>query len=210
MRDRESGGQELTLEHAGASVDVVIPLEGRHNAQNAAGAVAAGVALGLPFEVCALGLARVHGVHGRLERSRLGGDVWLLDDTYNANTDSMEAALASLADLAGARRRVVVLGEMRELGAFAEQEHKHVGAAAAQAAAAALFSCGDLGKLYGEGALNAGLAPSSFTWAPDNAALAALVVGAVKDGDIVLVKGSRGARMEVVVDALKRARRTDS
>jgi UDP-N-acetylmuramoyl-tripeptide--D-alanyl-D-alanine ligase len=206
VRDRESGGQEIELVHGGKTVETSIPLDGRHNAQNAAGAVAVGVALGLPFEVCALGLANVHGAHGRLERVVLKGGVWLLDDTYNANPDSMEAALTTLAELAGERRRVVVLGEMRELGTYAEQAHRHVGAAAAQNNAALLFACGDLGKLYGEGAMQEGLAADRFIWTQDNQQLAQKVIEAVTDGDVVLVKGSRGARMEVVVDALRRHR----
>src|SRR5262249_8775081 len=108
---------------------------------------------------------------------------------------------------AHARRSVVVLGEMRELGSFAEAEHRHIGAAAAQAGAALVFACGDLGKLYGEGAAKGGLAPSQFVWASDNATLSPLVVDAIRDNDVVLIKGSRGARMEVVVEALMRSRR---
>jgi murE/murF fusion protein len=212
--DRETGGQDITLVHANETVDVALPLEGRHNAQNAAGAVAVGVALGLDFATCARGLADVHRAHGRLERFVLDGDVWLLDDTYNANPDSMEAALNALVELAGKRRMLIVLGEMRELGQFAETEHKHVGAGAGASGAHTIFACGALGKHYGEGVANATRAPASssgavsphFVWTETNAELANLVVDALHDGDVVLVKGSRGARMEVVVDALMKAR----
>jgi MurE/MurF fusion protein len=206
VRDRETGGQELDLAYGGESVETSIALDGRHNAVNAAGAVAVAVALGLPFAPSARGLAEARLAHGRLERVTLAGGVWLLDDSYNANPDSMEAAFDSLKELAGARRKLVALGEMRELGDYAEQAHRHIGAAVAQAGAAALFACGELGRLYGEGAVRAGLPPSAFVWAADSAALAPLVVSAVADGDVVLVKGSRGARTELVVDALKRSR----
>ncbi|HEY4222561.1 MAG TPA: UDP-N-acetylmuramoyl-tripeptide--D-alanyl-D-alanine ligase, partial [Myxococcota bacterium] len=213
VSDRESGGQDLTLMYAGQSVDVAIPLEGRHNAQNAAGAVAVAVAAGLPFDVCARGLAQVHKAHGRLERITLRGDVWLLDDTYNANPDSMEAALYALVEIAGTRKKIIVLGEMRELGAYAEQEHRHVGAGAGAAGAHTIFACGELGKLYLDGARSVartklpGSAPApQLSWALTNTELAQMVVSAVGDGDVVLVKGSRGARMEVVVDALVSAR----
>lgn len=206
VRDRESGGQELELVYGGQTVETSIPLDGRHNAANAAGAVAVAVALGLPFDVAARGLAHSIHAHGRLERSSLPSGIWLLDDTYNANPDSMEAAFTALTDLAGSRRKIVVLGEMRELGEYAAQAHRHIGAAAVQTGAALVFACGDMGRLYGEGAARAGLQPACFAWAPDNAALAPLVESALRDGDVVLVKGSRGARMEVVVNALKKSR----
>jgi UDP-N-acetylmuramoyl-tripeptide--D-alanyl-D-alanine ligase len=224
--DREMGGQDITLAYANHNVDVALPLEGRHNAQNAAGAVAVGIALGLDFATCARGLAEAHRAHGRLERFVLDGDVWLLDDTYNANPDSMEAALYALVELAGNRRKIIVLGEMRELGQFAETEHRHVGAGAGASGAHTIFACGPLGKFYGEGmAMAARVLPtttaparlamksgamwsptSSFVWAETNTELAKLVIDGVRDGDVVLVKGSRGARMEVVVDALMKAR----
>ncbi|MBI1948020.1 MAG: UDP-N-acetylmuramoyl-L-alanyl-D-glutamate--2,6-diaminopimelate ligase [Deltaproteobacteria bacterium] len=201
-RDLPQGGQELELSHASKTVEVTIPLDGRHNAVNAAGAVAVGVALGLPFADCALGLAGVRGAHGRLERRVRADGAWILDDTYNANPDSMEAALATMAELAGQRRRVVALGEMRELGSYAEAAHRHIGAAAAQAGAALLLCCGEHGRLYGEGAMRAGLAADRVLWAADSAALAPLARAQVHAGDVVLVKGSRGARMERVVEAL--------
>lgn len=202
-RDRAEGGQELELSHQSERVEVTIPLDGRHNAVNATGAVAVGVALGLPFRTCALGLAGVRGAHGRLERFARPDGAWVLDDTYNANPDSMEAALATLAELAGPRRRVVMLGEMRELGEYAEAAHRHIGAAATQAGAALLLCCGEQGRLYGEGATKAGLALDRVLWAKDSAALAAVAAAQVRPGDVILVKGSRGARMELVVDALR-------
>ncbi len=203
-RDLASGGQELELSYGSEHVDVIIPLDGRHNALNAAGAVAVAVAVGAPFRASALGLAGVRGAHGRLERRVRDDGAWILDDTYNANPDSMEAALATLVELAGARRRVVALGEMRELGSYAEQAHRHIGAAAAQAGAALLLCCGEHGRLYGEGATRAGLDAGQVVWAADSAALAPLAAAQVRAGDVVLVKGSRGARMERVVEALTR------
>ena len=120
------------------------------------------MALGLPFDVCARGLARVGHVHGRLERVELDGGIAVLDDTYNANPDSMEAALTSLQEIAGARRKLVVLGEMRELGVYEDAGHRQIGAAAAHAGASLVFSCAALGKVYGEAAIAAGLAPSAL------------------------------------------------
>lgn len=200
------GGMELGFVVGGAAVTARVPLEGRHNAVNAAGALAVAVALGLDVAAAAAGLAQTAHAKGRLARFTLGGDVLVLDDTYNANPDSMEAGLEALVELAGPRRKVAALGQMLELGEGATAAHRHIGASVAQHGVVALYACGDLGKHYGEGAIAAGLSPDAFVWAQDSAALAPLVAAGLNGGDAILIKGSRGARMEVVVDALKKGR----
>lgn len=201
--DLLDGGQRLTLAHKGCVVVVNIPLEGRHNAQNAVGAVAAAVALGLDFERAVLGLADVRAAHGRLQRRQRGDGLLVLDDSYNANPDSMEAGLETLRSLGARARRMAALGPMLELGEHAPAAHRHIGAAAAQAGLARLFCCGDLGCHIEAGARAAGL--HDVVWAADSAALAPLVQEALAGdtGDVVLlIKGSRGARMERIVAAL--------
>jgi UDP-N-acetylmuramoyl-tripeptide--D-alanyl-D-alanine ligase len=198
--DLESGGQRLLLEHKGESVDVTLPLDGRHNAHNAALAVAVAVAAGVPFATAAHGLAQVHHAHGRLERRRRRDGLLVLDDSYNANPDSMEAGLETLRGIAHGRRTIAVLGEMLELGEQALGAHRHIGAAAAQSGIVALFACGRFAAAYAEGARSAGLV--DIVTAIDSAALAPLVAAAVDAEHVVLVKGSRGARMERVTAAL--------
>jgi MurE/MurF fusion protein len=206
--DIETGGQQLVLRRGDESVIVTIPLDGRHNAQNAAGAVAAAVAAGVDFRTAVLGLADVHQAGGRLQRKRRADGLLILDDSYNANPDSMEAGLETLRHVAGGRRRIAVLGEMLELGPLSGSAHKHIGAAAAQSGLAALFVCGGHKDDYAAGAHGAGL--KDVVVAADSAALAPLVAAAVAAGDVVLVKGSRGARMERVVEALLSASGTPS
>jgi murE/murF fusion protein len=201
--DLPDGGQRLTLTYAKTHAEVTIPLEGRHNAQNAAGAVAVAVALGLDFTTAVHGLAGVRAAHGRLQRRRRGDGLLILDDSYNANPDSMEAGLETLRSVGAKRVRMAALGPMLELGEHAPAAHKHIGAAAAQAGLQRLFCCGDLGRHIADGARAAGLA--DVVWATDSTALAPLVDEALAGhgGDVVLlIKGSRGARMERVVDAL--------
>ena len=201
--DLVDGGQRLTIAYGGKHADVTIPLEGRHNAQNAVGAVAVAVAVGLDFTTAVHGLADVRAAHGRLERRRRGDGLLVLDDSYNANPDSMEAGLETLRSIGAQRPRMAALGPMLELGEHAPAAHKHIGAAAAQAGLKRLFCCGDLGRHIADGARAAGLA--DVVWAADSSALAPLVEEALRTGagDVVLlVKGSRGARMERVVDAL--------
>ncbi len=198
--DQETGGQRLTLRRKDEVVVVSIPLDGRHNAHNAAAAVAAAVAAGVDFQTAARGLCDVSQAGGRLQRKRRADGLLLLDDSYNANPDSMEAGLETLRHVAGTRRRIAVLGEMLELGSMSASAHKHIGAAAAQAGIAALFVCGAHRADYAAGAQTAGLV--HVVTAADSSALAALVAAAVHADDVVLVKGSRGARMERVVEAL--------
>ena len=118
----------------------------------------------------------------------------------NPDPDSMEAGLETLKHIAAGRSAVAALGPMLELGEHAPAAHRHIGAAAAQAGVRALFVCGELGRFLEEGARAAGL--SAVVWAKDSTTLGPLVAAGVAVDDVVLVKGSRGARMERVVEAL--------
>ena len=200
--DDEDCGQRIELWHAGETVEVTLPLDGRHNAINAAGAVAAAVACGFDFAVAARGLANVRPAQGRLERKRRRDGLLVLDDSYNANPDSMEAGLDALRTIAGDRRRIACLGAMLELGSMTTEAHRHLGASAAQAGLALLFVCGEPGRATADGAVSAGFPREGVMWAADSVGLGALVAQAVHPADVVLVKGSRGARMERVVEAL--------
>ncbi len=191
--------QKPTFGYAGKVVSPKFPLLGAHNVQNAAGALAVAVALGLDFETAANGLSNVEAYKGRLVPKTLASGVTLLDDTYNANPDSMEAGLKVLMSLPGARH-IAVLGEMGELGDLAEGKHRALGAVCAQKNVDLFFACGPQAKHYGEGAFEAGLAHEKFIWAPDSAALASLVREKLHPGDVVWVKGSRSTKMERVVE----------
>lgn len=194
-------GLDVTFAHGSASASVVLPMLGAHNAQNAAAAVATALVVGVPFETAVAGLAHVAPAKGRLKLVAHGG-VHILDDTYNANPESMRAGLSTLAALSvpGGARRIAAFGEMLELGAGAESAHKRLGAEAAKAGATAVFACGPLGEHVAQGARDAGI--RDVTHAADSTALGPAVAAYVRPGDAVFVKGSRGARMENVVTAL--------
>jgi murE/murF fusion protein len=201
--DLVDGGQRLTLSYRRDQAETTIPLQGRHNALNAAAAVATAVALDLPFATATMGLADVKAARGRLQRRQRADGLMILDDSYNANPDSMEAGLETLKSLPMRGLKMAALGPMLELGEHAPAAHRHIGAAAAQAGIARLFCCGELGRQFAEGARAAGLA--DVVWAEDSAALALVAQEQLRSdaGDVVLlVKGSRGARMERVVAAL--------
>ena len=130
------------------------------------------------------------------------GPLTVLSDVYNANPASMAAALEALRDHPGGGARIAVLGEMRELGKASAALHQELGAAAAARGADRVLALGEHAADIVDGARAAGI-PLAETFA-DHAAAAAAVFGAAAPGDVVLVKGSRGIRMELFTEALKR------
>jgi UDP-N-acetylmuramoyl-tripeptide--D-alanyl-D-alanine ligase len=187
-------GIAFTLRTPAGAERVALNLPGRHNVMNALAAAAAGHALGLSPRQIADGLSTVQPVAGRLNRLRTAEGAMLIDDSYNANPTSLKAALELLASLPGERR--LVLGEMRELGPDAAAIHKQAGRDAKAAGIDRLYTLGALPRLAAE------------TFGPEAQAFDDLdpLLGSLRrrlgPEVTVLVKGSRGARMERVVAAL--------
>jgi UDP-N-acetylmuramoyl-tripeptide--D-alanyl-D-alanine ligase len=126
----------------------------------------------------------------------------VLNDCYNANPASMEAALQTVGATT-ARRRLAVLGEMRELGAHAEAAHRDLGRALASAGLDAVFLLGPAMRLVEREARSAGMPADRIVWAADHEALACHLAGTLHEGDLVLLKGSRGAALEKVLERLE-------
>ena len=194
-----AGGLAFTLACNGTTVPVRLPLPGRHNAWNAAAAAAVGLALGVPVEVAAAGLAGAVPVKGRLVW-RQAGVVRILDDTYNANPVSLRAALDALRDADPEGRTWVVFGDMLELGAASDAAHVDAGRWIAALPAAGLATAGTASRATAAAAAAAGCPDVAAHATPEEAA--AYVATRVRAGDRVLVKGSRGMRMERAVEAL--------
>ena len=172
---------------------------GDHMIVNALLGVAAGLALGLPLEEAALGLAAAALTRGRLQVRRVG-DLQVVDDSYNANPDSMVAALITLAALPASGRRIAVLGRMGELGPQSEAGHRRVGRAAAELGFDCVVTVGDEATIIGQNATAGGL-PQVHTLATTEEA-AKLLNEWAKPDDLILVKGSRSAGMEKVISHL--------
>ena len=192
----------FTLESGGARAPVTLAFVGRHNVTNALAAAAVGVALGWPLDEIARGLGEARPVAGRCVWRDAGG-VRILDDTYNANPVSVRAALETAAARRAAApsgRLVVVLGDMLELGAIAEEAHQEMGRAVVAAGADEFVGVGRMSRLAVETARAAGLVESRHATTFEDTV--AHLLKRVASGDVVLVKGSRGMRMERVVDAL--------
>ncbi len=194
-------GAEFTIVEDSHRARAAMPVAGRHMVQNALLAVAAGRAFGISLEECAIGLAATPLTKARLQIREIQG-VQFIDDSYNANPDSMKAALRTLTELAGAGKRIAILGQMFELGAESRQGHREVGETAAALEVDHLIAIGD--EDIASAARAAGL--ERATVARDPKAAAQMLAEFVRPGDFVLVKGSRSARTERVLEEFARPR----
>jgi len=181
---------------------VRIAFLGEHNVRNALASAAAAFALGAGLEEIGAGLGKARPVPMRFSVLTFRGGIRVVNDAYNANPVSMKAALDSLGLLPGARRRIAVLGDMRELGAAAAASHRRLGAAAAAAGIDLLVAVGDFAVETAAGAAEGGMAPGQVLRAPAAPAAAALLGGRLAEGDLVLLKGSRAVGLEKVIALL--------
>jgi len=201
VEDHGLDGSAFRLVVDGAAAPIRIAMPGGHNVQNALAAAATAHAAGIALAAIREGLERFQPPGMRMEVTRLASGVTVLNDAYNANPASMAAALRTLA-ATRARRRLAALGEMRELGAETLDAHRELGTAAARARLDALFLLGPHAGEVRDAARAAGMPDERIVVAADHAALAARLGGELRPGDVLLVKGSRGAAMEEVLKHL--------
>src|SRR5882724_11644638 len=200
-------GSEVTIVEGAHRCRAQLLVAGSHMVQNALLAVAAGRAFGLSIEECAAGLAAAPLTKARLQIREIGG-VQFLDDSYNANPDSMKAALRTLVELDAEGKRIAVLGEMGELGRESERGHREVGEEAATLGIDQLITIGKMGKKIARAAEKAGLPKTA---AVASTLEAAQLLGEVASpGDLVLIKGSRAARTERVLEEFAKAQSMES
>jgi len=183
----------------GKKITVRFSSPGLMNVVNGAAAIAAALPLGVPLEHMVLGLEAWTPVKGRMGLIRSGG-LTVLDDTYNANPESMGSALRTLKEASG--RKVAVLGDMLELGEASEEEHAGVGKLAAELGVDVLVAIGASSETTAEGARRAGL-KAVFSFGSKRNALE-LLKRILHEGDTVLVKGSRGVALEEVVEGISK------
>jgi UDP-N-acetylmuramoyl-tripeptide--D-alanyl-D-alanine ligase len=198
----DSGSDVVALIH-GRRIEYRLGAAGEHWVLNSLAALAVVEALGADLSKAAATLAEVKASPGRGARRRLAfgsGTIELLDESYNANPASMRAMLAVLArtEPAPGGRRVLAMGDMRELGDDADRYHEGLADAVAQSGAAAVFLCGP----HMEALWQRLAAGQRGTYRPDSAALAPDVAGALRAGDVIAIKGSLGSKMKNVVDAV--------
>ena len=205
-REGHFSGEGLVLDQEGCghfslqNTSFHLRVPGRHNAHNALAAIAVADQCGLSASEAAAALADFVPLSMRSEILRKAG-IRVINDCYNANPASLEAAL-DLLEEAAPGRRIVVLGDMLELGPETERLHETAGKQAARLGPSLVCAVGEQAAAVCRGARSAGLGPQEAVAASDRAEAAEAVAAVWRSGDTVLVKGSRAARMEEVVSLL--------
>jgi UDP-N-acetylmuramoyl-tripeptide--D-alanyl-D-alanine ligase len=184
--------------------EFTLSLPGRHNIQNALAAMAAASRLAIPPEEIGQALADFQNLHRRCEILTLPNGVTVINDCYNSNPLAMERMLEALADWPGARRRIVVAGEMLELGPTSPELHRAVGRKCAESGVAWMLAVQGDARCFAEGFIEAGMPPSHVQFFPDAKAAGEFCQTLIEPGDVILVKGSRGVRLETVIEVLKK------
>jgi UDP-N-acetylmuramoyl-tripeptide--D-alanyl-D-alanine ligase len=193
-------GSRFTVREGSDTAECLLPVPGEHMVRNALFAVAAGRYFGIGLDACAAALARASAGSGRLQQREIRG-VHVIDDSYNANPDSMVAALETAARMVVPGRKFAALGQMNELGSLTVAGHRAVGKAAA-GRVDHLITVGPVAEDIARAATESGL--SAVEALGDVGEAAARLDELLKPGDLLLVKGSRGARMERVIQAYER------
>lgn len=207
--DNELRPERVSMEDDGARftlnghnrIELSIPLLGRHNAVNAMAAVAIGRHFGLTDEEIASGLRSMKPTGMRIERVRGVSGLTVLNDAYNASPASTLASLELLRELTGYRRKIVVLGDMLELGDEEERFHRDVGSALSPDRFDYVFAFGPLSKHIAESAMHA-FPQGRVRWYDNKEDMVRDIASVAAPQDIVLVKGSRGMRLEEAVQRL--------
>jgi len=197
-----SGEPTFTLTHADETITAHVPQLGAHHAMNAAAAAAVCLAAGVDLATIGARLANATAASPmRMARTQRDDGVLVIDDTYNANPDSVAAALrAAIALRTGERRVAAVLGEMLELGAESDDRHREIGRLAAELGLDLVVAVGESAWPIADGAEES--ATTKVVRAADTDAASQAASAWLRPGDVVLVKASRGARLERVTAAL--------
>ncbi|HKT11078.1 MAG TPA: UDP-N-acetylmuramoyl-tripeptide--D-alanyl-D-alanine ligase [Terriglobia bacterium] len=199
------GGSRFHLSGPQVEREFTVPLPGAHNVENALAALATAIDCGADPERLVPALAAFRNLAQRTEILTLPGGITVLNDCYNSNPRAMERMIETLAAWAEAKRRIVVAGEMLELGPTSPEWHRRIGRKVVECRIDGLVAVQGDARFIREGALEAGMEPSKAVFFP-NAPEAARYCGSLLEpGDVVLVKGSRGVNLERVTELLAKS-----
>lgn len=199
------GGSRFVLSGPNGESDFTLPLPGAHNVENALAALATAGSCGLDVSVLGPALAAFKNLARRSEIFTLPGNITILNDCYNSNPRAMERMVETLAGWPRASRRIVVAGEMLELGPTSPEWHRQIGRKLAEGRIDGLVAVHGDARFIREGALEAGLDPARAVFFPSAQEAAPYCLGLLKPGDVVLVKGSRGVNLEKVTELLAKS-----
>jgi UDP-N-acetylmuramoyl-tripeptide--D-alanyl-D-alanine ligase len=186
----------------GRTITFNLKINGRHNAYNVLAAISAARALKIPVKDIVKGLESFQATDMRSENILLKNDIVLINDAYNANPDSMEAALTLFKDLKGGKRKFAVLGDMGELGEYAKRAHENVGAIVSKLEFDLVFFYGDEMKQAAKTAGRLGMDKKNICWFNDIDSLFSELYEHIEDGDWIMLKGSRSNKLEIIVERL--------
>jgi UDP-N-acetylmuramoyl-tripeptide--D-alanyl-D-alanine ligase len=206
VRTDASGHARFTLVHGDECVDVRLGIIGEHMVTPALAAASCGMALGLSPAACAAGLETARPSPGRMEEFTTETGTLIVHDAYNANPMSMRAALRALVSVRNRTRAIAVLGPMAQLGVSSSVEHAQIGRLAAALGLHGLVVVGEVARPIADGALAAGMARQRIRWCLDQDEALDVVLNSAGANDVVLVKASRSAHLEAVVERLLLAR----
>jgi len=202
IRILKDGRVSFQMQGPAGKIPVSLQLLGRHQVYNALAAAAASALLGAAIDDIKEGLEGFAPPAMRMELVTLGKGIKVINDAYNANPQSMEAALLALQEQVGGRK-IAVLGDMWELGAYAEKAHRELGRSVKEYGVDFLMLLGRFAPLVAEGARKAGMDPQKIRIGKDHHAVGLHLSGILKEGDWVLIKGSRIMHMEEIIKELK-------
>jgi len=203
IEDRGVDGMRARLSTPAGERRLETPLLGRGNLANVLAASAVALDAGIGLDAIVEVAARLRPADRRGAVTRLGGGVTLIDDSYNSSPAALRRALEVVARESRCERKIAVLGEMLELGEHSKRLHEECGRAAAAAGVALLFAIGGApARALADAAVAAGMPRESVTWFAQSADAVAPIAAQVRRGDLVLVKGSRGTRTDLVADRL--------
>lgn len=204
VRYVDDGAFAFMLETPFGRGEIRVPGLSETIVENALAAAGGALAAGASFEFVVKGLANHPGVPGRMQPRLLANDVLVIDDSYNANPQSMRNALETLARLDTRGRRLAVLGQMGELGDEGDEAHREAGRLAGSLGLDEIFLLDPMAELIAEGARETGLREDQLHIFNDHESLSQSLRTRIAKGDRILVKGSRAARMERIIEALEK------
>lgn len=201
VKNLGENGTSFNISLGGREYAVHVTVPGIHNVSNALAAIAAGTELGVPVESMIEGIREFSP--GKLRLNIISHKGFkIINDTYNASPQSMESAINVLKDIAGNGRTIAVLGDMLEMGDWAPKAHMDVGKFAVSRGVDYIITVGKNAGYIAKGAFDEGFNPENIFSFNENNEAAEFIRDFVADGDVVLVKGSRGMKMEQIVERL--------
>jgi len=200
IRNKGEKGVSFSIIIKGTSYGVDIPVPGIHNVYNALAGIGVGLELGLSVQQIINGITKF--TPGKMRMNIIDTGLYkVINDAYNASPQSMEAALKVLSDIGGTKRKIAVLGDMLELGDYSSKGHRDVGRICAENADI-LIACGTSSEDTAKGALEAGMEENKVYYFATTPEAISYIKNILKTGDTILIKGSRGMKMEEIAEQI--------